>query len=81
MLNGLYANRCSKGILRAPQRTERRVTGNSLNTRRRVRFSPQIRRRSVIVSISEQATQIMSGADILVKSLVDHGVKVVFAYP
>ena len=27
------------------------------------------------------ATQVMSGADILVKSLVDHGVDVVFAYP
>ena len=26
-------------------------------------------------------TQVMSGADILVKSLVDHGVEVVFAYP
>ncbi|MFT5524939.1 MAG: acetolactate synthase-1/2/3 large subunit [Pirellulaceae bacterium] len=32
---------------------------------------------------TEQAadTQIMSGADILVKSLVDHGVEVLFAYP
>jgi len=26
-------------------------------------------------------TQLMSGADILVKSLVDHGVDVLFAYP
>src|SRR4030095_16463914 len=26
-------------------------------------------------------TQLMSGADILVKSLVDHGVEVLFAYP
>ena len=34
-----------------------------------------------IVSISEKATQVMNGADILVKSLVDHGVEVVFAYP
>lgn len=28
-----------------------------------------------------QSTQLMSGADILVKSLVDHGVEVIFAYP
>lgn len=27
------------------------------------------------------ATEVMNGADILVKSLVDHGVKVIFAYP
>ena len=33
------------------------------------------------MSISEQATQVMNGADILVKSIVDHGVEVVFAYP
>ena len=26
-------------------------------------------------------SQVMSGADILVKSLVDHGVEVIFAYP
>ena len=32
---------------------------------------------------TEQAAgaQVMSGADILVKSLVDHGVEVLFAYP
>ena len=30
---------------------------------------------------SDKATSLMSGADILVKSLVDHGVEVVFAYP
>lgn len=33
------------------------------------------------MSISEKTTQVMNGADILVKSLVDHGVEVVFAYP
>ena len=33
------------------------------------------------MSISEKTTQVMTGADILVKSLVDHGVEVVFAYP
>ena len=27
------------------------------------------------------STQVMNGADILVKSLVDHGVEVLFAYP
>jgi hypothetical protein len=26
-------------------------------------------------------TQVMNGADILVKSLVDHGVEIIFAYP
>lgn len=30
---------------------------------------------------TQSATQIMTGADILVKSLVDHGVEVLFAYP
>lgn len=30
---------------------------------------------------TKRATELMSGADILVKSLVDHGVDVVFAYP
>lgn len=30
---------------------------------------------------SQRETQVMTGADILVKSLVDHGVEVVFAYP
>ena len=33
------------------------------------------------MSISEKTTHVMNGADILVKSLVDHGVEVVFAYP
>ena len=33
------------------------------------------------MSTSEKTTQVMTGADILVKSLVDHGVEVVFAYP
>ncbi len=35
------------------------------------------------MATSQQAanTQVMSGADILVKSLVDHGVRVLFAYP
>lgn len=33
------------------------------------------------MSISEKTTQVLNGADILVKSLVDHGVEVVFAYP
>ena len=35
------------------------------------------------MALSQQAThtQVMSGADILVKSLVDHGVEVLFAYP
>ncbi len=33
------------------------------------------------MATSQQATQVMNGADILVKSLVDHGVKVLFAYP
>ncbi len=32
-------------------------------------------------TITATETQLMSGADILVKSLVDHGVEVVFAYP
>lgn len=36
---------------------------------------------NVDVSISEKTTQVMNGADILVQSLVDHGVDVVFAYP
>lgn len=30
---------------------------------------------------TKRATEVMTGADILVKSLVDHGVEVVFAYP
>ncbi len=30
---------------------------------------------------SKRGTQVMTGADILVKSLVDHGVEVIFAYP
>jgi acetolactate synthase I/II/III large subunit len=30
---------------------------------------------------TQRETQVMTGADILVKSLVDHGVEVVFAYP
>lgn len=30
---------------------------------------------------TKNATEVMSGADILVKSLVDHGVDVIFAYP
>lgn len=30
---------------------------------------------------TKRATQVMTGADILVKSLVDHGVEVIFAYP
>jgi acetolactate synthase I/II/III large subunit len=30
---------------------------------------------------NRQATTVMSGADIVVKSLVDHGVEVIFAYP
>ncbi len=33
------------------------------------------------MATSQQATQVMNGADILVKSLVDHGVTVIFAYP
>ena len=35
------------------------------------------------MSSADQATekQLMNGADILVKSLVDHGVEVIFAYP
>ena len=33
------------------------------------------------MSISEKTTEVMNGADMLVKSLVDHGVEVVFAYP
>jgi acetolactate synthase-1/2/3 large subunit len=44
-------------------------------------YSPSVIRRFVIVSISEKTTQVLNGADILVKSLVDHGVEVVFAYP
>ncbi len=30
---------------------------------------------------TKRATEVMTGADILVKSLVDHGVEVIFAYP
>lgn len=33
------------------------------------------------VAETQRATTVMNGADILVKSLVDHGVEVVFAYP
>ena len=33
------------------------------------------------MATSQQATQVMNGADILVKSLVDHGVEIIFAYP
>ncbi len=30
---------------------------------------------------TKRGTQVMTGADILVKSLVDHNVEVIFAYP
>src|SRR5690349_23289300 len=33
------------------------------------------------VNSPKQATQVMTGADVLVKSLVDHNVDVIFAYP
>jgi acetolactate synthase-1/2/3 large subunit len=36
---------------------------------------------SVATTENTTAAQVMNGADILVKSLVDHGVEVVFAYP
>ncbi len=50
----------------------------SLRTIRRIRLSSL---EKPLATKSPTDTQLLSGADILVKSLVDHGVEVIFAYP